>query len=277
MAMTTLGVEDSRLRVRFFGNFEVLHRSQVVPLCRNAKALTVLKYLLAKKSQSIPKDYLMSWLWPESDLRRAHSSLSSAIHILRKTLDSFSPLPPANYILLDNDCYRFSPAIRVSTDTDEFDTHLNQGYRLEQAGQMMEAARRYEKAVELYRDDYLIEDLHEDWTLLERERLIMAYVGVLHRLARYYAKTNRHQQSIRACYDLLEKDRCHEDSYRLLMECCVHLGLRTQAMRQYNLYKQMLKCEHNMRPSREMQAFYRSLSRGQLRYSESILLDEWPA
>ena len=69
----------------------------------------------------------------------------------------------------------------------------------------------------LYRGDYLVEDLYEDWTMIERERLSNAHMDMLGRLAEHYIEAGRHQEGIGACYRVLEKDRCHEDSYRLLM------------------------------------------------------------
>src|SRR3712207_7318836 len=55
---------------------------------------------------------------------------------------------------------------------------------------------RSEEAVGHYRDDYLLEDLYEDWTMVERERLANAYVDMLWRLAVYYLESGQHQRSI---------------------------------------------------------------------------------
>jgi LuxR family transcriptional regulator, maltose regulon positive regulatory protein len=63
------------------------------------------------------------------------------------------------------------PTIRVVTDVDEFDRYYERGRRLEREGRTKEAATEYDSALELYRGDYLIEDLYEDWTMVERERL----------------------------------------------------------------------------------------------------------
>ncbi len=37
---------------------------------------------------------------------------------------------------------------------------------------MAEAVAEYEKAADLYRGDYLTEELYEEWTVIERERLL---------------------------------------------------------------------------------------------------------
>ena len=229
--------EGARLRLppggqrcrRFFGHFELLCDGEPVHLGRNGKALAILKYLLAHRSRPVSQDHLMGWLWPDSNLKKARWSLNSAIHGLRKLLGrcpSASGGESVNYILLEEGYYRLSPAVGVATDIEDFDEGYERGRRLERMDRAEEAARAYEEAVALYRGDYLLEDLYEDWTMVERERLSNTHVEMLDRLAVHYMQSGQLRDSVRACYEVLEKDRCHEDSHRLLMSCYVRLGQR---------------------------------------------------
>ena len=249
------------LQARFFGHFEMFFNGEAVTLRRNGKALAILKYLLAHRTRSVSQDHLMGWLWPESNLKKARWSLNSAIHVLRKLLSSYPSPASVNYILLEEGYYRLCPTVRVETDVDEFDVCYQRGRRLEDAHRRQEAAAEYEKAIELYRGDYLVEDLYEDWTMVERERLISAYVDMLDRLAVHYRESGQPQEAIRACYRLLEKDRCHEDSYRMLMRCYVSLGLRNMALRQYRLCEETLLREYGTAPSSETRSLYGGLLR----------------
>ncbi len=138
------------LEVRFFGHFEMLCDGVSVPLGRNGKALTILKYLLAHRSRPVSQDHLMGWLWPESNLKKARWSLNSAVHGLRKLL-SRCPISSAVYVLLEEGHYRLFQGVDVSTDVDEFDARYERGRRLEAAGRAQETAVEYERAVELYR------------------------------------------------------------------------------------------------------------------------------
>jgi LuxR family maltose regulon positive regulatory protein len=251
----------SALQARYFGRFEMFCNGEVVPLGRNGKALAILKYLLAHRARPVSQDHLMGWLWPESNLKKARWSLNSAIHVLRKLLSNCPASDLENYIVLEEGYYRLCPTVRVETDIDEFDVSYEQGRRLEKAHRTEEAAAEYEKAIELYRGDYLVEDLYEDWTMVERERLANAYVDMLGRLAVHYMEAGQYQEAIRACYKLLEKDRCHEDSYRVLMRCYVSLGLRGRALRQYRLCEKILLQEYGTVPSSETQSLYRNLLR----------------
>jgi LuxR family maltose regulon positive regulatory protein len=248
--------EEPSLRVYFFGRFEMLCDGNVMQLGRSGKALTILKYLLANRRRPVSQDHLMGWLWPESNLKKARWSLNSAIHGLRKLLGGCSPSLSTGYVTLEDGYYSLSPAVGVWTDVDEFDECCEKGRRLEMQGSVQDAAVEYERAVELYRGDYLIEDLYEDWTMVERERLSNAYMDMLGKLAAHYMENGQYQESIRGCYKVLEKDRCHEDSYRQLMRCYAGLGLRGRALEQYRICEKILGQEYGTTPSSETRAIY---------------------
>ena len=252
------------LRVRFFGRFEVCYRGEGLSLGQNNKALAIFKYLLSRKSRSVSQDYLIEWLWPNSGLRKARWSLNSAIYSLRCTLgQELSSATPSSYVQLKAGYYHLAPELRPSSDVEEFDTRYERGRLLERSQQTLQAIGEYEKALELYRDDYLIEDLYEDWTMIERERLANSYVDMLNRVSRYYAENGRLQRSIQVCYQLLDKDPLHEESYQLLMRCYTRLGLRTRALHQYQLCEQILKRRYGMEPSPDTQDLYKSLMSGE--------------
>ena len=251
-----------RLRARFLGRFELLRDGEeVVPLSRGGKAVSVLKYLLAHGSRPVSQDYLMGWLWPESDLKRARWSLNSTVYSLRKLLSVGAPSPDP-VVLFEEGCYRLCPRVRVSSDVGEFDAHYERGRRLEGAGRKGEAAAEYEEAVALYRGDYLAEDLYEDWTMIERERLTNAYVDALDRLADHHAEHGRLRDAILMCHRALEKDPCHEHAHRRLMEYYVRLGLRGRALHQYRLCCTILEHACEMEPSPETVSLYNRLLGG---------------
>jgi hypothetical protein len=61
----------------------------------------------------------------------------------------------------------------------------------------------------------------------------------------------------------VEKDRCHEDSHRLLMLCYDRLGLRARALRQYRLCEEALGQDYGLSPSPETRVVYRNITMGQ--------------
>jgi LuxR family maltose regulon positive regulatory protein len=261
---------ERSLSARFFGHFELYYGCEPVPLGRNAKALAILKYLLANPTRPRSQDHLMAWLWPESSAKKARGALHTTIHALRKVLDSY-PLSGgcSSHILLEEDQYRLCPTIGVWTDVEEFDLHFEKGCSLEQAGRVSQAAEEYEKAVDLYRGDYLIEDLYEEWTAIERQRLANAYLEMLRFLSRYYIDVGHNRKSLKACYEILNKDPYHDKGHCLLMEYYAKNDMPTRALHQYSFYERMLRQRFGTEPCAEAQACYQEIVRSQ--YSASGL------
>lgn len=254
---------DCELRARFFGGFEVLYRGRVVDLGRNSRAVAILKHLLARSPHPVSRDALMGWLWPESGPRRARWSLNSAVYALRRVLEENGGAELSGCVVLEGDRYRLSPEVRLSSDVEEFDAGYEKGLRHQRAGRVEEGRREYEGAVALYRGDYLVEDVYEDWTMIERERLSGAYVDMLERLAGYYVDHGHPRKSIELCYRVLERDPCHEESYRRLMRCYSRQGLRSRATQQYGLCGRMLGRLYGMSPSAETRSLHERILRGE--------------
>ena len=252
------------LRARLFGRFELLCEGESLQLGRNGRALSILKYLLANRPHPVSQDHLMGWLWPESSLKKARWSLNSAVHGLRKILDGCPSSGGAvTYVLLEEGYYCLSSDVRIATDVEEFDELYERGRGLERANRADASAILYEEAVGLYRGDYLIEDLYEDWTMVERERLSNACVDMLEQLAVHYLESGRPRDSVRCCYMALEKNRCHEPSHRILMRCYARLGQRDRALRQYRLCERILSQDYDTAPSSETRDLHRSIAMGQ--------------
>ena len=245
------GTDQPCLLIRFFGHFEVLCNGEPIRLGSNGKALAIFKYLLAHRDRRVSRDHLMEWLWPKSTPKKARSSLNVAICTLRKLLSECSA-GLQNCIILEQCYYRLYLTVRVESDVEEFDLRYEQGRRVEKTNRM-EGAAEYEKAMELYRGEYLQEHLYDDWTIVERERLSNAYLDMLERLAVYYKETEQLRESIRICYRILEKDRGHENSHLLLAECYALLGSYDRAFQQYRLFEGVLKSTHGTEPSVEME------------------------
>ena len=250
------------LWVRFFGDFEVIHRGKVVDLGRNSKAVAIFKRLLAQSPHSVSQEVLMDRLWPESRPQKARWSLNSAVYALRKVLGEKLPVGLSGCVVLDGGRYHLPSGLRILSDIREFDARYERGRLLERTGEIEEAIEEYEAAVGVYRDDYLVEDLYEDWTMIERERLTSGYVNMLERLSDYYLDDGQLQKSTDLCYRILQKDPYHEESYRRLMRCYSRLGLRSRATQQYELCRRMLGRLYGVAPAEETRALnQRVLSR----------------
>ncbi len=271
MSLPSPSNDDSRprpdgapmLQVRCFGRFEV-HRDGVpIAQWRRGKAKLLLKFLLVRR-QPVPRDVLIDLLWPEADPRTAVNGLRVALHALRQALGPCGRegQRARDYVIFEGGNYGVNPAADLWVDADEFSSHFVAGMRLERQGQIAAAIDHFEKAENLYRDDYLLEDLYEDWTLVRREELKDQYLMVLTKLADACLNQGDAEGCIVRCHRILQKDACREDAYRRLMRCYVELGQRSQALHWFDLCVQTLRRELDVAPSEPTTELYGQICLG---------------
>ncbi|MGH2461255.1 MAG: AfsR/SARP family transcriptional regulator [Chloroflexota bacterium] len=250
------------LHIRCFGRFEALRDGVPIDHWRRWKAKALLKHLVVRR-QPVARDVLIDLLWPESDPQTAVNGLRVALHALRQALGPAAAEGGAmEYVIFENGNYSVNHAARMWVDADEFGQHFTSGRRLERLGQSRAAIAQFESAEILYRDDYLLEDLYEDWTLVRREELKDQYLMVLTKLADGCLEQGDAEGCIVRCHKILQKDACREDAYRRLMRCYAQLGQPSQALHWFELCARTLRQELDVAPSEQTMDLYHRISGG---------------
>jgi DNA-binding SARP family transcriptional activator len=249
---------DPHLDVRCLGQFYVEHGGmQITPhMVQRRGALSLLKLLLRRPGHVLSRDALAEAMWPELDPRLGAQRLYVLVHALRQTIE-----PPGQgrqwlFVRNEGDSYYFNTDAPYALDVQEFQAHVRQGEKEEAAGRAAEAIASYEKAVDLYRGDYLEDEPYADWASEERERLREMYLVVLDRLAERYRKAGAVERSI-ACYQRsLRADALREKTCRDLMLALWQAGRRVEALRTYEAFSCALEKELGIRPMRDTQDLY---------------------
>src|SRR5262245_60683438 len=217
--ITTSGDHQSwpSLAVYCLGPFRVFRNDQMIGAWPGSKGRSIFKYLIKHRQTPISKEVLMDVFWPDADVENARRNLHQAIYSLRQTLRQVQP--DFQVILFESDHYQINPGLSLWLDFEEFERRVKAGRRLESVGKTAEAMAEYIRAEELYRGDFLEEDLYEDWSSLQRERIRAEYLDLADRLSAHYAQQGDHVAAISLCRKILEKDNCHENAHRRLMHC----------------------------------------------------------
>jgi DNA-binding SARP family transcriptional activator len=240
------------VEIRCFGRFEVLREGVAVQRWRRHAAKKLLKILVVQR-RPVHRDVLLDALWPDAPQDASINSLRVALHALRRVLDPSGTVHGSGEgsVLRIGDTYLLDPTARLSVDAEEFLSHVRAANSLERRLDLEGAAREYTLAEGLYRDDFLIEDLYEEWTVLRREELKDHYLLVLTKLAQHCLNEQDWDGCIERCHRLLEKEPCREDAYQRLMLCYTRLGQRSRATHWYEVCERTLRIELDVAPSDE--------------------------
>jgi DNA-binding SARP family transcriptional activator len=247
------------VQIRCFGRFELSHNGLAVRHWRRRSAERLLKVLLVN-GRRVHRDVLLDLLWPDVPIKSSIRGLRVTLHALRKAVAQIVPeRAPLDLIRAEGDTYVLNTQ-GLWIDSDAFDEHYSAGLRFERMHQVDLAVREYTAAEALYRDDFLVEDLYEDWTVLPREELKDKYLLILTRLAQFSMAAHDLDGCIRRSHALLAKEPCREDAYQRLMQCYARLGQRGSAMRWYQICERTLQQELDVAPSEETRRVFREIS-----------------
>jgi len=240
------------LSIRCFGGFEVSRSGQVVQDWRRSKARTLLKILVDRR-HPVPREIMIDLLWPEAEARAAGNNLRVTLHALRHALTS--PTSPTRTlgesVLIEGGNLQINPDIRIWIDVDEFSGRFQLGCQREREGRFDDAIDEFERAEALYRDDYLVEDLYEDWTQARREELKDQYLLIVTKLADHCLVHGDLLGCILRCHKILQRDACREDAYQRLMYAYAQLGRPSQALHWYEVCLRTLRRELDLGPSEQ--------------------------
>ena len=240
------------------GMFRFTVNDKTVQTWPTGKGRAVLKYMLAHHEQPIPRDVLMDVFWPQAGPEAARNSLNVALHGLRQALKTVTDVP---VILFEEGAYCINPEFHIWIDVDEFDRHVQTGRRFGAKEQVAKAAAEYEAAIELYQGDFLAGDPYEEWPVLPRERLRVAYLETLDRLSQIYFDRKQYAACVTVCQKMLTHDNCREDAHCLLMQCYCRQGQHHLALRQYQTCVEALRSELNVDPAPATTQLYNRIQR----------------
>ncbi len=233
------------LTVHLLGQFRVSLNDVAIDDWPSGRGRSLLKYLVTHRDPWPRREQLMEVFWPGSSPEAARNSLNVAMHGLRRALRSVADFP---VVVLEGCTYRLAADLPLWVDVEEFERHVEGGRRVEAGGEPAAAIAEYELATALYQGDFLADDPYEEWLVLTRERLGVAYMDTLDRLSHLYLTHRQYGSCAAICRVIVQRDPCQEDAHRRLMRCFSRQGQTHLALRQYQACAEALRAELGVEP-----------------------------
>ncbi|MDQ3855374.1 MAG: winged helix-turn-helix domain-containing protein, partial [Chloroflexota bacterium] len=252
------------VHLKTLGTFEVWRGVEPVAdrEWKTARAKSLLQLLASRRGQFLSKERILEILWPDAEPEAADNSFRFTLSTLNKVLEPQRPEGSLPYFIVRRgDSYGLEPSSQVTIDSEEF-TRLVRAARAlprELPSAVDEAQELYSRALELYTDDYLPEQVYEDWTSAERERLRELYFIAAGDLADLLLQRGDVDRVVALCRSVLDRDPCREDATRLLMRAHLARGDRTGAVRAYQACVSALNRDLGLDPLPETVQLYREV------------------
>ncbi len=252
---------DGQLRVLTFGRFGLSANGRDLSVDKwyRRHALTLIKILVTNRREALHREQLIAHLWPDADDRRGRERLKVTTHFLRKQRSVAGV--GAEIVNVAGPAYSLNGR-SIWIDCEVFERLYDEGRRLAQRDQQRHALTSFERAAQLYRGDYLVEDLYAEWCAEERERLRESYLDVLGHIVDSRLDRGDFEEATVVCRRGLSHDPCREGFHRAMMICLARLGQRDRLIAHYEHCRKTLKAGLGVEPTPETERLFRELVAG---------------
>jgi two-component SAPR family response regulator len=146
-------------------------------------------------------------LWPDASQAQLRSNFRVAMYHLRQALGR------SDWILFENEQYAFNRALPYWFDVEAFESNLVEARRF-QANDPGQAISPMEKAVQLYRGEFLEGYTSGGWQFQRRQELEREYLNALMTLGQLYFAQTRYGQAADAYLKAIATDSYLETAHR---------------------------------------------------------------
>jgi DNA-binding SARP family transcriptional activator len=201
----------------------------------------LLKYLACQRGRFVAADEISEAIWPGADADTGVARVRHYIHVLRTRLEpERDRRTPSCFVVAAGGAYSLERD-RVWLDVDEFESSAESGLAAFGRGERHRAEQSLERALALYRGDFLTDEPYAEWALFERERLMALESRALSALADLALREGRLDEAGRRLERLAGLEPFDTDVQRDLIALCLRRGRRSEAVRRYGALRTRLQ------------------------------------
>jgi DNA-binding SARP family transcriptional activator len=245
--------------MQLLGDFAVFEARTPVRIRQHGQRLLA---LLGLHRRPLPRSNIAGTLWPASAAAQASANLRAALSRLPR---------PGGHALTTAQDAQLKLSDHVQVDIWDCDARIRRA-RTSQSSDSCDHGRP------AYLDDDTLPLLShdvlplwpEDWILVERERHRQARLHSLERLSQRLCRTGWYEEALEAALAAVAGEPLRESAHRRVIEAHLAEGNPGEALRQYDIYRRLLREELGLAPSDSLRQLLRPLL---LRPEESLPTD----
>jgi DNA-binding SARP family transcriptional activator len=236
--------------VELLGGFRVERIGVARPVVwqrRSARTLT--KLLAAHPRHSLHREEILELLWPGVPAKSALNRFGQALHAARRAFEpELLPRKSSAYLRLTESM------LSLETEHVVIDADLFQQLAESALGRGNEEA--YESALAAYGGELLPEDRYQDWCAERRAFLAELRIRLMVELADTVEERGAQAAAVDRLREVLRYDPTREDVHRRLIVLYAQMGTRDQAVRQFQMCREVLQRELGLLPAASTLALY---------------------
>jgi len=246
---------DKGLKFHLLGRFEVFRigHSVLPSELGRSKTQALLKVFLSDRGRIFTQEQFIELLFNGADPHKAITNLQARISELRRVLEPELKHGRQSAFIQNagKGKYLFPLTDQCWVDIEIFQRHIFHGDQMMDQWRWAEALEHFQKADALYRGDYLIEDIYEEWTQPSRKHWKHLHGQLLVNMAQAQAQLGKYQSAVQSCQRALEGTPFVERIYRFKMLFHYLNGEKGESLKTYKLGQDLFQRELNSNLSLE--------------------------
>jgi DNA-binding SARP family transcriptional activator/tetratricopeptide (TPR) repeat protein len=238
--------EGDVVELRLFGQAGLTANGAPVKLARRITTLSLLGYLVLHRGTPVSRLSLAYTLFPDDTEEGALAELRRYIYLTGKALPA---LDRSSWIRVDGETVQWNASAPCRVDVIEFEQSV---------GHVATRAQ----AVSLYAGD-LLEEVYDDWVVVERERLRGLCLSALADLVATHREKREHSRALTYAHQLLALDPWREDIVRSAMSVRYEAGDSAGALAEFARFATRLREEMDVIPMPETLAVRDAVQRNE--------------
>jgi DNA-binding SARP family transcriptional activator len=215
------------------------------------RAGEVLQYLVCERRRAVPTDEIAEAVWPTARMSSV-GNVRFAIHELRNRLEPERPRRGRSAFVISGKGRYQLDRRNVHVDADEFDQAVDEGFGLLVTGRSAAAAATLDRALDLYRGEFLSDVPYAPWAALERARLHQQAVRALRLRSELALQAGDLQLVLSHTERLAALEPFDMEIQQDLIATCLRLGRYGQASRSYSDLRRRMLHEFGQPPPFEL-------------------------
>lgn len=238
------------LRVTFLGRLHISINGIAIPdkEWKTKKIPGLFKFLIAHRGHPVSKEQLIEVLWPDADKKSVMMSLRAALCELKKVLRKHGIEAEDLSLLLkeSRDTLEALTGNHLIVDVDLFFELAEKPCMPSQKKVILE------QLLELYKGDFLEEDLYEDWTFAFREELRSVYFRSALELTGIYMTEHDNIKAEKLLLKILSMDQYNEEACLLLLKLYFSENQRGRAVKLYKSFTTRFEKDLQIKPDNRL-------------------------
>jgi DNA-binding SARP family transcriptional activator len=214
------------------------------------------------------KEQIGQALWPDVSPETLDSNLKARLHDIRIHLGG------REWILFENEQYKFNYTLPVEFDVLEFERAAREGEEYLRANKIEAALSSLNRARGLYRGDFMQDyrkrrtaqrfrsgDEEIEWHVRKRYELESAHIHVLETLGKFHFEREQFAESAELYRTLTARDEYDDDAHRNLVLALAYQGKKSQALQHY---RRLVKQRSDTPPDPALTTVVEKIKRGEI-------------